>query len=196
MFFKKKDSALDYIVVGLGNPGKKYDYSRHNTGFRMMDALACSLGTKVTRARFQSLCGTVNISGAKVMLLKPTTYMNLSGIAVREAANYYKVAPENIIVIYDDVSLDAGALRIRAEGSAGGHNGIKSLIEQLGTDKFPRIKVGVGQKPGPDYDLADWVLSMPSSADRKAIEARTDDVCEAVELLVQDRLQMAQSRFN
>lgn len=196
MLFKKKDASLDYIVAGLGNPGKQYENSRHNVGFRMLDALADASGIKVTRAKFQALTGTGRIGGARVLLMKPTTYMNLSGDAIRAAADYYKLPPEHIIVIFDDISLEPGHIRIRAEGSAGGHNGLKSIIAQLGSEKFPRVKVGVGAKPRPDYDLADWVLAAPSAADKKHISGRTDDVLAAVELLCKDQLSLAQSRFN
>ena len=196
MFFKKKSGSLDYMIVGLGNPGKKYELTRHNVGFRMVDSIAEQNRMKVTRAKWNALSATGTIAGAKVLLLKPTTYMNNSGDAVRQAANFYNLPPERIIVIYDDVTLDPGVLRIRAEGSAGGHNGIKSIIQNLGSDKFPRVKVGVGKKPRPDYDLADWVLAMPSSEDRKKIESRTDDVAAAVELMVKDNLTLAQSKYN
>ncbi len=196
MLFKKKDASLDYLVVGLGNPGKQYENSRHNVGFRMLDALAERQGVKVTRAKFQALTGTGRIGGARVLLMKPTTYMNLSGDAIRAAADYYKLPPERIIVLFDDISLEPGHIRIRAEGSAGGHNGLKSIIAQLGSEKFPRVKVGVGAKPRPDYDLADWVLAAPSAADKKKIAERTDDVLDAVELLCKDQLSLAQSRFN
>lgn len=196
MFFKKKIGSLDYMVVGLGNPGKKYELTRHNVGFRMLDHIADQNRMKVTRAKWNALSATGNLAGAKVLLLKPTTFMNNSGDAVRQAANFYNLPPERVIVIYDDVTLDPGVLRIRAEGSAGGHNGIKSIIEHLGSDKFPRIKVGVGKKPRPDYDLADWVLAMPSSDDRKKIESRADDVAAALELMVKDQLTLAQSKYN
>ena len=196
MFFKKKDAALDYIVVGLGNPGKQYENSRHNVGFRMLDALAEQCGVKVTRAKFQALTGTGRIGGARVLLMKPTTFMNLSGDAVKAAADYYKLPAERIVVIFDDISLEPGHIRIRADGSAGGHNGLKSLITRLGSDRFSRIKVGVGAKPRPDLDLADWVLAAPSAADKKKIAARTDDVLAAAALLCSDKLALAQNQFN
>ena len=195
MFFKK-NSGADYLIVGLGNPGKKYDYSRHNAGFRALDALSAKMGVKVTRARFSGLTGEGRLGGVKVVLLKPTTFMNLSGASVEAAANYYGLTPDRVVVMFDDVSLPPGGLRIRAEGSAGGHNGIKSIIERLDTDEFPRIKIGVGEKPNPEMDLADWVLSMPSSADRKLIESRSGDACEAAELIVKGELALAQSRYN
>lgn len=196
MFFKKSGGALDYLVVGLGNPGKKYEQTRHNAGFRMLDSVAQRQGIRVARTKFQALCGTGRIAGARVMLLKPVTFMNLSGDAVRQAANFYQLPPERVVVLYDDVSLDPGVLRIRAEGSAGGHNGVKSIIENLGTDRFPRIRVGVGKKPRADYDLAEWVLAAPAAEDRKRIEARAADLNDALELILQDKLSLAQSRFN
>lgn len=189
-------SKNEYMIVGLGNPGKKYELSRHNSGFRALDYIADSCGVKVNRARFSALTGTGALSGVKVVFLKPTTFMNLSGIAVSAAAKYYKIPPERIVVIFDDISLQPGHIRIRKDGSAGGHNGIKSIIEQLGTEEFPRIKIGVGEKPNAEYDLADWVLSMPSSADRKLIEARHADVLSAAKLIVKGELTLAQSRYN
>ena len=196
MFFKKMGGGADWIVVGLGNPGKKYELTRHNVGFRMLDAISEQTGIQVTRAKFQALTGSGNIAGQKVLLLKPTTFMNLSGEAVRQAANFYNIPPQRIVVIYDDVNFDPGVLRIRAEGSAGGHNGIKSIIENLVGESFPRIRVGVGKKPRPDYDLADWVLGVPAAEDRKKIDARAEDVFGALELILQDKLQLAQSRYN
>lgn len=196
MFFRKSGGTLDYLVVGLGNPGKKYEQTRHNIGFRMLDHIADRQGIRVTRSKFQALCGAGRIAGARVLLLKPVTFMNLSGGAVRQAANFYHLTPEQVVVIFDDVSLDPGVLRIRAEGSAGGHNGIKSIIQNLGGEGFPRIKVGVGKKPRPDDDLADWVLASPSADDRKRIDARADDVNDALELILHGKLSLAQSRFN
>ncbi len=186
----------EYLLVGLGNPGKKYELSRHNCGFRALDYIAERCGVKVNRARFTALTGAGLLSGVKVVFLKPTTFMNLSGAAVSAAAKYYRIPPERIVIIFDDISLMPGHIRIRKDGSAGGHNGIKSIIEQLGTEEFPRIKIGVGAKPNAQSDLADWVLSMPSSSDRKLIESRLDDVMSAAELIVKGELTLAQSRFN
>lgn len=186
----------EYMIVGLGNPGKKYELSRHNCGFRAVDYLCEKYGIKTNRARFSALTGAGTVAGVKVVVLKPTTFMNLSGNAVEAAAKYYKIPPERIIVIFDDVSLAPGHIRIRKDGSAGGHNGIKSVIERLGTEEFPRIKIGVGEKPNLNVDLADWVLSMPSSEDRRKIASRLDDVAAATELMVKGELTLAQSRFN
>ena len=154
MFFKKQTS-IDTIIVGLGNPGKKYEGTRHNAGFAALDHVAEKWGVRVTKAKFDALTGTGTAAGVKVLLMKPQTFMNLSGDAVRKAADFYKVPPERIIVLFDDISLAPGRLRIRKTGSAGGHNGIKSIIGNIGQD-FPRVKIGVGEKPRPEYDLADW----------------------------------------
>ncbi len=156
---KEPSAPITHIIVGLGNPGEKYTFTRHNAGFLMVDYLAEKLGFKCDRLKFKALCGEVTINGVRALVMKPQTFMNASGEAVAEASNFYKIAPENIIVISDDASFDVGKLRIRKNGSAGGHNGLKSVIECLNSDKFPRIKLGVGQKPNPDYDIADWVLA-------------------------------------
>jgi PTH1 family peptidyl-tRNA hydrolase len=156
---KEPQSPITKIVVGLGNPGEKYTYTRHNAGFLAIDYLCQKYGVKCDRLKFKSLCGEVTINGVRTLLLKPQTFMNSSGEAIREACDFYKISPENVIVISDDASFDVGKLRIRKNGSAGGHNGLKSVIECLNSDAFPRIKLGVGQKPNPDYDIADWVLA-------------------------------------
>ena len=148
----------EFLLVGLGNPGTKYENTRHNAGFRFLDDLAKKQGVSVTRSRFQSLCGDMVFGGKRVLLIKPQTFMNLSGQAVAEAARFYKIPPEKVIVVSDDTSLDIGRLRVRRKGSDGGHNGLKNIILLLGTDAFPRLRIGVGQKPHPDYDMADWVL--------------------------------------
>ncbi|MEG1180944.1 MAG: aminoacyl-tRNA hydrolase [Oscillospiraceae bacterium] len=195
MFEKLFGSGSYYLIVGLGNPGKKYENTRHNTGFMALDYIAQKNGIKVTRARFSSLTGTGRIKDQSVVLQKPTTFMNSSGTAVLELTRYYGIAPQRVIVIYDDVSLAPGQLRIRAKGSAGGHNGIKSIIEFLDSDEFLRIKIGVGAKHE-NEDLADRVLSAPSAADRKAVEGRLCDVEQAVRLIMADRLAEAQDKFN
>ena len=171
----KRDSAsaqnepISHIVVGLGNPGDKYFHTRHNAGFLALDYISQKANTKIDRSKFKALVGEASIGGKRVLLMKPQTFMNLSGEAVAEAANFYKIAPENIIVIFDDISLDVGRVRVRRDGSAGGHNGIKSIIACIGSEKFPRIKIGVGQKPHPDFDLADWVLSEFSKEDKEKL---------------------------
>ena len=170
--FKKTTSVTvgtpEFIVVGLGNPDKKYTLTRHNSGFLCIDMLSEKLNFRVDRLKFKSLMGDVTINGHRCIVMKPQTYMNNSGEAIRECANFYKIKPENIIVIYDDISLEVGKLRIRRKGTDGGHNGIKSIIYHLNNDQFPRIKVGCGKKPHPDYDLADWVLSEFKKDEQKA----------------------------
>lgn len=193
--FAKSTSNLDYMIVGLGNPGKKYEGTRHNAGFDALDFVAEKWGISVTRSKFDALTGIGTVSGKKVLLLKPQTFMNLSGEAVRKAVDFYKVPAENVIVIFDDISLAPGKLRIRKTGSAGGHNGIKSIIANIGQD-FPRVKVGVGEKPHPEYDLADWVLGHFTQDDKKAITARYDDICGALQLIMEEKADLAMSRYN
>lgn len=195
MLFGQRKS-VDYIVVGLGNPGPKYETTRHNAGWRAMDYLSGKTGIKVTRVKFRGLYGRGTLAGKNVLFLKPTTFMNLSGESVAEAAKFYKVPAENVLVIYDDISLKPGTLRIRESGSAGGHNGIKNIIACLGTQDFPRIKIGVGERKDTGDDLVDWVLGSPSKADMQLIEARYDDILSAAELIVDGRIQLAQSRYN
>ena len=151
--------APEFLIVGLGNPGPKYEFTRHNAGFLCIDLLAQQLGVRIDRIKFKSVVADVAIEGRRCILMKPQTFMNNSGEAVRDAANFYKIPPEHIIILFDDISLPPGKLRIRRKGSDGGHNGIKSILYLLGSDQFPRVKLGVGAKPHPDYDLADWVLS-------------------------------------
>jgi len=195
MFFKKSKQSIDYIVAGLGNPGSKYQNTRHNIGFETLDYIADKNNVSVTKAKFSALYGVWETEGCKVMLLKPQTFMNLSGEAVVQAARFYKVPAENIIVIFDDVSLDVGKMRIRQKGSAGGHNGIKSIIGHMGQD-FPRIKMGVGQKPHPDYDLADWVLGKFTDSDKKLLADRFEDAHGAVKLMVGGDSQKAMNLYN
>ena len=195
MFFKTGQSSAEFLIAGLGNPGKQYEHTRHNAGFDALDYCACEWGVSVTRAKFDALTGTGTVGGHKVVLLKPQTFMNLSGEAVRKAAAFYRIDAPHIIVLFDDISLAPGKLRLRKEGSAGGHNGIKSIIAAVGQD-FPRVKIGVGQKPHPQYDLADWVLSRPAPDDRAAIEARFADAARAVELIMDGKFTLAQSRYN
>ena len=152
-------SPVEYIAVGLGNPGIQYARTRHNAGFMAIDEIAKKYGSQVDRAKFKALVGEIIVGGKRILLMKPQTFMNLSGEAVGEAARFYKLTADRVIVLSDDISLDVGKLRVRRKGSAGGHNGLKSISEHLGTDEYPRIKIGVGQKPHPDYDLASWVLS-------------------------------------
>ena len=191
----KTSQPIEWIVVGLGNPGAKYDNTRHNAGFRALEGYCARSGQKIDRMKFKALAGEGMLGGKRVLFLKPQTFMNLSGDAVRKAADFYKVPPERIIVLFDDISLAPGRLRIRKTGSAGGHNGIKSIIGNIGQD-FPRVKIGVGEKPRPEYDLADWVLSRLTQAEKKAVEARYDDICGALELMMKGQFDTAMSRYN
>ena len=184
------------LVVGLGNPGEKYENTRHNVGFLTVDELAERARVPVQKLKHRALTNTLEVGSVKVLLMKPVTYMNLSGEAVGEAARFYKLPPERVLVITDDVSLPVGKLRIRKGGSAGGHNGLKSIIQHLGTDQFPRIKVGVGQKPHPDYDMADWVLSKFAGEDLKTITEAIRKAADAVECLIQEGPDKAMNRFN
>ena len=196
MLFSKDSGGAAWLIVGLGNPGEKYEDTRHNVGFQVIDELAERQGRPVQRLKFKALTGLLTISGEKALVMKPVTYMNLSGEAVRPAADFYKLPPERILVISDDVALAAGRLRIRAKGSAGGHNGLKSIIQHLGTDQFPRIRVGVGEKPHPDYDLADWVLGRPQGEDIKAIDEAVKRAADAVECILTQGLERGMGKFN
>ena len=194
MLFQKP--ACDWLVVGLGNPGENYARTRHNVGFRTLDAIAASLGASVTRAKFRGLTAQATYAGQKLLLLKPQTFMNNSGLSVMDAARFYRLPPERVLVLFDDISLDVGRLRVRADGSAGGHNGMKNIIYLSGSDQFPRIKIGVGHKPHPDYDLADWVLSTFSKEERAALDSVAKRVCLALHLMVQENFQLAMSKYN
>lgn len=199
MFFKKApamSSAFDFMIVGLGNPGKKYEFTRHNAGFLCLDYFAQEKNVKIDRLKFKALIGEVRLGGKRCLLMKPQTFMNLSGEAVREAASFYKIAPSNILVLFDDISLDVGKMRIRRKGSDGGHNGIKSIIYQLSADDFPRIKIGVGAKPHPDYDLADWVLTPFSKEQLSALRDVAEHCCDAIELIVAGSIDEAMNRHN
>jgi len=189
-------SGCDWMVVGLGNPGKEYEKTRHNVGFRSVELLAGQLKTKIDRIKFKALTRMVNHQGKKILLVEPQTYMNLSGAAVSALATYYKVKPDHILVIFDDISLPVGRIRVRRDGSAGGHNGIKSIIQSLGTDQFPRVKVGVGAKPHPDYDLADWVLSKFSAQEEKALGPALENAAAAALLLMEQGVEKAASAYN
>ena len=189
-------SSCDWLIVGLGNPGREYEKTRHNVGFRALEMAAKAAGVKVDRLKFRALTRFAQIGGQKVLLVEPQTYMNASGAAVSALATYYKVKPERILVIFDDISLPVGKIRVRRDGSAGGHNGIKSIIQSLGTDKFPRIKIGVGAKPHPDYDLADWVLSRFSAQEEKALEPALEHAAQAAEVVVKDGIDKASSAYN
>lgn len=184
-----------YLIAGLGNPTKEYDKTRHNAGFSVIDVLADRYRIDVSEKKHKALCGRGVIEGQKVLLLKPQTFMNLSGESIRAAADYYKIAPEEMVVIYDDISLEPGQLRIRLKGSAGGHNGIKNIIANLGTQDFPRIKVGVGAKP-PRMDLADYVLSRFGAGEQKLMDEAFGEAAEAAVMMMTDGAERAMNHFN
>jgi len=192
----KKPGGISWIVVFLGNPGLKYEGTRHNAGFMACDAMAKEKAVNVNRSRFKALTASCNIKGESVLLMKPQTYMNLSGEAVKQAADFYKVKPEHIIVVSDEVSLPIGKLRIRQKGSAGGHNGLKNIIQCLGTDQFPRIRLGVGAPPHPDYDMADWVLSAFKNQDAEDMARAAERAAQAVECYITEGADRAMNKFN
>ena len=194
MFGKKPTDA--WLIVGLGNPGKDYARSRHNAGWRALDILAQNLGCKIDKGKFQGLYGQANYAGTKVFLLKPQTYMNLSGRSVLQLSAYYHIPPQRIIVLFDDISLEPGRLRVRPDGSAGGHNGIKSVIAELGSQEFPRVKIGVGAKPHPDADLADWVLSGFSASEEKALLPALERAADAALCIIDKGCAEAANRYN
>ena len=193
MFGKKSDS---WLIVGLGNPGKEYERTRHNCGFNAIDMLAENLGCKIDKGKFQGLYGQTTYNGTKLFLLKPQTYMNLSGRSVLQMSAYFHIPPERIIVMFDDISLEPGRLRIRADGSAGGHNGIKSIIQELGSQAFPRVKIGVGAKHHPEQDLADWVLGGFTANEQKAVDASLKSAGEAALCIIEQGVPQAANRFN
>lgn len=196
--FKRKSPSgpPEFLIVGLGNPGKKYELTRHNAGFLFADLLADKQGVKISKIQFKSVTADIELAGKKCLLMKPQTFMNNSGEAVKQAAAFYKIPPEKIIVVFDDISLPCGKLRIRRKGSDGGHNGIKSIIYLLNSDKFPRVKLGIGEKPHPDYELADWVLSAFKKDELSALREAAENACSAVELMVQGDIDRAMSNFN
>lgn len=196
MFFGSKSAGVSWLVVGLGNIGEQYEGTRHNVGFEVVDELAERAGVPVQKLKYRALTNTAQVGGEKVLLMKPVTFMNLSGEAVRPAADFYKISPDHVLVISDDVALPVGKLRVRRGGSAGGHNGLKDLIRHLGTDQFPRIKIGVGEKPHPDYDMADWVLGKFQGEDKKIIGQAVKRAADAVELLLSQGVDRAMSRYN
>lgn len=199
MFGRRKSVPLSggitHIVVGLGNPDRKYENTRHNAGFIAIDALAQKHGATIDRLKYKSYCATIEIGDAKVLLMKPQTYMNNSGEAVVEAMNFYKILPENVIIIFDDISLDVGLMRVRRKGSDGGQKGMRSIIYLSGVDTFPRVKIGIGHKPE-KWDLADWVLSQFSSDDRKKLDIVTDKAADAVERIINGEIDKAMNLYN
>ena len=187
---------VEWLVVGLGNPGDKYRGTRHNAGYVAIDAIAEKAGVKIDRAAYKGLTGRGALGGHGVLFLKPETFMNLSGESVREAAAFYKIPPEKILVLCDDISFDPGRIRIRRSGSHGGHNGLRNITEQLGSEAFPRIRIGVGQKPHPEYDLVDWVLGKLPNEDAKKIAARAADFFDAATLIVSGEIETAMNRYS
>ena len=196
MSFFSSTSGADWLIAGLGNPEPKYDGTRHNTGFVALDYLTQRWNVSVTKAKWQGLYGIAEVGGHKVVLLKPLTYMNLSGQSIAPAANFYKIKPDHVIVLCDDIAQKPGHVRIRPSGSAGGHNGLKSIIASLSTDGFYRVRIGVGEKPNPQYDLAAWVLGKFPPEDAKAIADRLPDIEDACRLLMDGKLAEAQNKYN
>ncbi|MBQ2854305.1 MAG: aminoacyl-tRNA hydrolase [Oscillospiraceae bacterium] len=193
MFGKANET---WLIVGLGNPGREYERTRHNCGFRAVELLADKLGCKIDKAKFQGIYGQTTYGGKKLMLLKPLTYMNLSGRSVLQLSAYFNIPPQRIIVLFDDISLEPGRLRVRPDGSAGGHNGIKSIIQEVGSQAFPRVKIGVGSKPNPEYDLADWVLSSFSAKEEKALAVALENAADAALAIIDHGVPDAANRFN
>ena len=197
MFFNRnKTGSVSWLVVGLGNPGSKYENTRHNMGFLALDLLAEKEKLTFNKLRFKAWTATAELGGEKVLLMKPQTYMNLSGESVGEAARFYKIPPEHVLVISDDISIGAGKLRIRPSGSAGGHNGLKSIIQHLGSDRFPRIKVGVGSPQHAEHDIVDWVIGKPMGEDAKVLRQTLEKAADAVSAVISQGPQKAMNRFN
>ena len=196
MLFGNKSSAVDWLIVGLGNPGQKYEHTRHNMGFLTVDLLAEKTGVKLNKVKFKAAYNIMNFAGCKCLVMKPQTYMNLSGEAVREAVQFYKIPADHVLVIYDDISLPVGKLRVRPTGSAGGHNGIKNIIAHLGTQDFPRVKIGVGAPEGGGAEMVDWVIGAPSQAERKVLVESFEKAIRAAECIIEHGCQKAMNDYN
>lgn len=196
MFFGKKSAGVEWLIVFLGNPGEQYEHTRHNVAWDVADELAEELDIPIQRLKFKALTHTCTVGGQKAMLMKPVTYMNLSGEAVGEAARFYKLPPQRVLVVCDDIALPPGKLRLRAQGSAGGHNGLKSIQQYLGSEEYPRLRVGVGGKPHPDYDLADWVLSRPAGEDAKAVADAVKRAAKAIPVILEKGVERASEQIN
>ena len=199
MFFKTKESgnnSIEYIIVGLGNPGRQYEGTRHNAGFLALNYIAEDAGVKVNRIKFKSTVGEAKIAGRRCLLMKPSTFMNLSGQAVTEAMRFYKLPPQRVVILCDDINLDVGSIRIRRKGSDGGQNGVKNIIYLSGSDEFPRVKIGIGKKPHPEYDLKDWVLSRFTDKDKTVLKDVLPKIADAVGLIVNEDIDQAMNRYN
>ena len=196
LFSRTRTSSIEYIIVGLGNPGKKYENTRHNSGFIALDALAEKYSIRVDRLKWNALTGDGMIDGVRVLLMKPQTFMNNSGEAVSAAMNFYKLPPENVIVMLDDITLDPGIMRIRRKGSDAGQKGMRSIIQLCGSDQFPRIKLGVGKKPNPEYDLADWVLSKFTDGERKQFDEAVSNAVQSIPLMLGGEFEQAMNKFS
>ena len=196
MIFEKSGGAVDWLIVGLGNPGQKYEHTRHNMGFLTVDLLTEQLNVKLNKVKFKSAYNIVRFGGQKCLVMKPQTYMNLSGEAVHEAVQFYKIPADHVLVIYDDVSLPVGKLRVRPTGSAGGHNGIKNIIAHLGTQEFPRIKIGTGAPSGGGAEMIDWVIGVPSQAERKILVESFETAIKAAEDIIENGCQKAMNDYN
>ena len=192
----QKNSGESWLIVGLGNPGREYEKTRHNAGFRCLDKIAEQLHVKIDKLKYQGLYCQTNYKGSKLFLLKPQTYMNLSGRSVLQLSAYFNIPPQRIIVLFDDISLEPGRLRVRANGSAGGHNGIKSIIQEIGSQEFPRVKIGVGAKPHPNFELADWVLSTFSAQEEKALEVSLENAAKAALCIIDCGIPETANRYN
>lgn len=195
MFFQRS-SGVEWLIVFLGNPGEEYEHTRHNVAWDVADALAEELNVPIQRLKFRALTHVCDVGGQRAMLMKPVTYMNLSGQAAGEAARFYKLPPERVLVVCDDVALPPGKLRLRASGSAGGHNGLKSIAQHLGSENYPRLRLGVGGKPHPDFDLADWVLARPQGEDAKAVDAAIRRATQAIPQILERGVERAQEQIN
>lgn len=195
MFFQRS-SGVEWLIVFLGNPGEEYEHTRHNVAWDVADALAEELNVPIQRLKFRALTHVCDVGGQRAMLMKPVTYMNLSGQAAGEAARFYKLPPERVLVVCDDVALPPGKLRLRASGSAGGHNGLKSIAQHLGSENYPRLRLGVGGKPHPDFDLADWVLARPQGEDAKAVDAAIQRAAQAIPKILERGVERAQEQIN
>ncbi|MBE6904217.1 MAG: aminoacyl-tRNA hydrolase [Ruminococcaceae bacterium] len=196
MSFLLFKNNIEWLIVCLGNPGEKYTFTRHNAGFLTADYISQKENISINKLKFKALCGEMKIGNTRALIMKPQTFMNLSGEAVSAAASFYKIPPEKVLVVFDDVELDVGKMRIRRNGSAGGHNGIKSIILNLNSDNFPRVKIGVGKKPSPEYDLANWVLGKIPKADQKALYEVIEKSADAVKLIVEGDISGAMNKFN